>query len=160
MSQAALLNLRQNCNSIMNWWEHITKVTGQNQRTDAIQFTVYMAWDLWKWAFDNKATTAEQLIQLIQKAYGKIQAEPIWTTRDTCCCRTATMAGAPICPAWDFYSIQTVNLFQLIFFSLVWDFIRKYFVISYNGRGPAELAQKMNSVTQPCEDSLSWKAVF
>jgi len=48
MSQAALLNLRQNCNSIMNWWEHITKVTGQNQRTDAIKLTVYMAWDLWK----------------------------------------------------------------------------------------------------------------
>jgi predicted DNA-binding protein (MmcQ/YjbR family) len=77
MSQAALLNLRQNCNSIKNWWEHITKVTGQNQRTDAIQLTVYMAWDLWKRVFDNKATTAEQLIQLIQKAYGKIQAEHI-----------------------------------------------------------------------------------
>jgi predicted DNA-binding protein (MmcQ/YjbR family) len=36
-----------------------------------------MAWDLWKRVFDNKATTAEQLIQLIQKAYGKIQAEHI-----------------------------------------------------------------------------------
>jgi hypothetical protein len=56
------------------------------------------------------------------------------------------MAGAPVCPAWDFSSIQTVNLFQLIFFSLVWDFICKYFVISYNGRGPVELAQKRNSV--------------
>lgn len=69
------------------------------------------------------------------------------------------MAGALICPAWDFSSIQAVNLFQLIFFSLVWDFICKYSVISYNGRGPAELAQKRNSVIT-IEDSLSSQAVF
>lgn len=31
MSQAVHLNLRHKCNSIKKWWEHITKVTGQNQ---------------------------------------------------------------------------------------------------------------------------------
>lgn len=42
--------------------------------TGAIQLTVYTTWPgiYGSGVFDNKATTTEQLIQLIQKAYGKI----------------------------------------------------------------------------------------